>query len=124
MGRPRKLKYGNGEITLAGYTTEEANLLVEGINKLSEIKSLEEGPKVGDIVELKEETMEVVDMTTLTNTAVDLWLDPQFKDFKLVTIKYNPISKAAKVVDFQPAGSFRHAGVNNFKMELVKQGKV
>lgn len=122
MGRPRKLKYGNGEITLAGYTTEEANLLVEGINKLSEVKSLEEGPKVGDIVELKEDTMEVIDMTTLTNSAFDLFVDG--KEFHIVTIKYNPVSKAAKVMEMKPAGSFRLAGVNNFKIELVRQGKI
>jgi hypothetical protein len=129
MARPRKLKFGNGEITLSGYTPEEADKIQEifestisGVPSTARtvIEEVTSGPKVGDIVNTQ--TMEVVDVTTLTHTAVDLLREGS--EFKIVLLKYNPVSKSAKVVEIKDAGSFRNAGVNNFKMELFKQGKI
>lgn len=119
IARPRKLKYGNGEITLSGYSTEEADAIEAFLNKVPT-----EGPKVGDLVELKEDVIEVIDQTTLSETALDLYLDKEKKEYKVVHVKYNPVSKAAKVTEMISAGSFKLAGVNNLKMEMFKLGKV
>lgn len=68
--------------------------------------------------------MEIIDTTSLTESAVDLWLNPETKEYELIHIKYNPISGFAKITEHTKAGSFRLAGTNTFKMELVKLGKV
>jgi hypothetical protein len=121
VARPRRVKLGEGEITLHNYTPEFADKLQKHLDSFREEVI---GPKVGDIVELKEDSIEVVDTTTLSCTALDLYQDPKTKEYQVVFIKYNPVSKSAKVVDFRNAGSFRNAGINNFKIELVKEGKI
>src|SRR6185295_15777543 len=99
MARPRKLKLGNGEITLSGYTPEEADK-IQALLTSEKTEVIETGPQVGDIVNT--ETMEVLDMTTLTETAVDLLRVGN--EFKLVFVKYNANSKSAKVVEVRDAG--------------------
>lgn len=123
VARPRKLKYGNGEILLYNYSPEEADAIQEKL--LESAKELTSLPQAGDLVNLeKTEILETVDTTTLSHTALDLYQDPVTKDYKVVQVNYNPISRSAKVVEFLPAGSFKAAGVAAFKMELYKQGKV
>lgn len=124
MARPRRMKFGNGEITLSGYTPEEADKLQEHLNKMSNDTSVVHSPVVGDIVELKEEEIKVVDVSELTNTAIDLVHDKENKEFQLVFIKYNPVTKAAKVTETKYAGNFKLAASNNFKVELVTSGKI
>lgn len=124
MSRPRKVKFGNGEILLCNYSPEEADAIQATL--LASAKNLIESPQVGDIVDLskKDEVLEVIDQTTLSETALDLYMDPKTNLYSVVHVKYNPVSKSAKVVEFIPAGSFRLAGTNSLKMEMVKLGKV
>lgn len=123
MARPRKIRYGNGEIQLSGYSPEEADAIQEKL--LASAPELVSLPQPGELVNLeKTETLETVDTTTLSETALDLYQDPRTKDYKIVHVKYNPVSKSAKVTEFLPGGSFRLAGTNALKMELVKLGKI
>ncbi len=123
MARPRKIKYGNGEILLHNYSPEESDAIQAKL--LESAKELTTLPQVGELVNLeKAEEVEVVDTSTMTHVALDLYLDPKDKEYYLMHVKYNPISKAGKVVEKIKAGSFRLAGVNNLKMELVKLGKI
>lgn len=143
MARPRKLKFGDGEIHLCGYSTEEATKIQQSLDLFfSGVASSQRGdpnapgketlfeefskiPVMGDIINLQNvEEVEIVDQTTLSETALDLYQDPTTKDYKIVHVKYNPVSKSAKVTEFIPAGSFRAAGTAALKMEMYKMGKV
>lgn len=121
MGRPRVLKFGEGEILLKNLTTEQSDFVQKVIENASGIQSVVSGPVAGDIVEIKaDEPIKIVDVSELKETALGLIHNREKLEYQIVTVKYNPISGAAKVTEVRNAGSFRLAGVNNFKMELVK----
>jgi hypothetical protein len=125
MARPRKLKFGEGEITLSGYTPEEADKIQEWISNVhSGVPSIARGPQVGDMVEITEDKLEVIDTTTLVNTALDLYQEPDTKQWKLVSIKYNPVSGLAKAEDAKVAGINKYDAINKFKIELFNMRKI
>lgn len=125
MGRPRILKFGDGEILLKNLTTEQSDFVQKLIETSSGVSSVVRGPVVGDIIEVKaNEPVKIVDVTELKETAVGLFHNREKLEYQIVVVKYNPVSGAAKVIETRNAGSFRLAGVNNLKMELVNLGMI
>jgi hypothetical protein len=112
VGRPKVIKIGDGEVILKNLTAE----------KSAEIQAflLSDKPiPVGSVVEIKaDEPIKTITPEELTEFAVGLYLDKPTGEYRVVTVKYNPNSKVAMIVNERNAGSFRLAGVNALKVEL------
>lgn len=126
MARPRVLTIPglDGEIVLRNFTPEQCQMISDNLNRLGG-PGVVRGPEIGDIVEVKpDEPIKVVDVTELKETAIGLFHNREKLEYQVVVVKYNPVSGAAKVVEMKNGGSFRLAGVNSLKMELVNLGMV
>lgn len=123
MARPRKIEFAEGEILLKGFSPEKADEIEKLLTGTPIIVKgeLDTGPIApGSIIEIKpNEPIKEVDVTDLTFYALGNYHDKEAQQYKIVVIKYNPVTMLAKVEQIKNAGSFKLAAVNNMKMELV-----
>lgn len=106
MGRPREIELLNGNITLTGFSTEEADRLEQLL--------LTEAVK-----ETRLEPKEVVS-GTLAGTAIGLHVDSNSKTYTVSTIKFDPETKAAHVVENMVVEGGLRAAQTAVKTQMFK----
>lgn len=104
LARPRTMKHGEGRIIFKNIPSNEVDIL--------KAKLVNEGDSTEDAEE------ELLDMSTLTNTALSTYLHD--KVWHVAVVKYNPETKEAVVVETNKCGDTKMFATEVFKKLVIK----
>lgn len=113
MARPRVFKLDNGEVSIQGFSTETANKLEEHISQFGKTSAPVAAGTEAPVV-----------ISDLMETSLGFGFNKQTKKWELTIVKFNPVTKQARVMEVKDMGDFKQQAVNKFKIELVERGFV
>lgn len=107
MSKFRNFKLKDGKVSIKDFTKDKADLFEQ---YCYEFGQEQDAPKPNEALSGQ-----------LTEKALGLRENAVTKEWEIVVVAYNPVTKEAKVEQVKGAGNFRQLALNSFKQELLNQ---
>jgi hypothetical protein len=128
MARPRTIQLEHGEVSLQGFSKEQADALSEYIKNFGKepTQSIQTDSGITNVmlsaqpgVLVTPMTDMTIDISTLKEKAIGIHVDRKNLKVEMITVAYNPETKEALVEKVEACDGMRH-GVVKFKMAAAE----
>lgn len=106
LGRPKEIKIHGENVHIFGFSQKVSEQIENAVYRILSEKDKERQDEE----------------QPLTDTAVGLRHNNVKNMYEVITVKYNPLTKSAKVDSIVAAGDFKQLAITNFKYKILDLG--
>lgn len=106
MARPRLIKLPDGEVTLQGFTTEQADKIESMLTSPLDVKC------------------DATNSKHWEGVGLGMTYNKERKMYEIAEFRYNPTTHEVVLIDMKDAGEYKAFAVNNFRVSCVDKGLV